>query len=113
MRVFELLRGVKFAAIGAYAESFDHTLNHRLNLFGYLYLAGLAGGKFADSGNSRAVNDRWGSGVMADEMKAIQRVKPELVAQIRFVEWTAEGRLRHAAEWLPRAKPPRSPRFNC
>ena len=22
---------------------------------------------------------------------------PELVAQIRFVEWTAEGRLRHAA----------------
>ena len=28
------------------------TLNHRLNLFGYLYLAGLAGGeKYADSGN--------------------------------------------------------------
>ncbi|RPH56510.1 MAG: hypothetical protein EHM89_15335 [Acidobacteria bacterium] len=24
-------------------------------------------------------------------------MKPELVAQIRFVEWTAEGRLRHAA----------------
>ena len=27
----------------------------------------------------------------------MQWVKPELVAQIRFVEWTAEGRLRHAA----------------
>jgi para-nitrobenzyl esterase len=27
------------------------TLNHRLNLFGYLYLADLAGPKFADSGN--------------------------------------------------------------
>jgi para-nitrobenzyl esterase len=27
------------------------TLNHRLNVFGYLYLAGLGGGKFADSGN--------------------------------------------------------------
>ena len=23
-------------------------------------------------------------------------VKPQLVAQIRFVEWTADGRLRHA-----------------
>ena len=33
----------------------------------------------------------------ADEMRETQWVKPELVAQIRFVEWTAEGRLRHAA----------------
>ena len=33
----------------------------------------------------------------ADEMRKTQWVKPELVAQIRFVEWTAEGRLRHAA----------------
>lgn len=24
-------------------------------------------------------------------------VRPKLVAQVRFVEWTAEGRLRHAA----------------
>jgi bifunctional non-homologous end joining protein LigD len=24
-------------------------------------------------------------------------IRPELVAQVRFVEWTAEGRLRHAA----------------
>jgi bifunctional non-homologous end joining protein LigD len=36
-------------------------------------------------------------GVTADEMREMQWVKPELVAQIRFVEWTAEGRLRHAA----------------
>ncbi len=27
----------------------------------------------------------------------MQWVKPELVGQVRFVEWTAEGRLRHAA----------------
>ena len=33
----------------------------------------------------------------ADEMREMQWVQPELVAQIRFVEWTAEGRLRHAA----------------
>ena len=30
-------------------------------------------------------------------LQGMQWVTPELVAQIRFVEWTAEGRLRHAA----------------
>ena len=30
-------------------------------------------------------------------MRETQWVRPELVAQVRFVEWTAEGRLRHAA----------------
>ena len=33
----------------------------------------------------------------AEEMREMQWVKPGLVAQIRFVECTAEGRLRHAA----------------
>jgi ATP-dependent DNA ligase len=35
--------------------------------------------------------------VKADEMGVMQWVRPKLVAQIRFVEWTAESRLRHAA----------------
>ena len=39
---------------------------------------------------------RWGSGVTAEDMSEMQWCKPELVVQIRFVEWTAEGRLRHA-----------------
>jgi bifunctional non-homologous end joining protein LigD len=30
-------------------------------------------------------------------MKEMQWVKPKLVAQIRFVEWTNDGHLRHAA----------------
>ena len=30
-------------------------------------------------------------------MREMQWVTPALVAQIRFVEWTAEGHLRHAA----------------
>ena len=42
-------------------------------------------------------SSRWGGGVTADEMREMQWVRPELVAQVRFVEWTAEGRLRHAA----------------
>jgi ATP-dependent DNA ligase len=39
---------------------------------------------------------RWGSGVTAEDMKDTQWVRPALVVQIRFLEWTAEGRLRHA-----------------
>lgn len=48
-------------------------------------------GKALDSRSSR-----WGGGVTADEMREIQWVKPKLVVQIRFVEWTADS-LRHAA----------------
>ena len=44
-----------------------------------------------------AKSSRWGGGVTAEEVREMQWVKPDLVAQIRFVEWTADGRLRHAA----------------
>jgi ATP-dependent DNA ligase len=50
---------------------------------------------FADLPNSRS--DRRGGGVTAEEMRKMQWVRPEVVVQVRFVEWTAEGRLRHAA----------------
>ena len=39
---------------------------------------------------------RWGGGITADQMREMHWTKPQLVAQIRFVEWTAENRLRHA-----------------
>jgi bifunctional non-homologous end joining protein LigD len=50
---------------------------------------------FADLPNSTA--SHWGGGVTADQMAEMQWVKPQLVAQIRFVEWTADDHLRHAA----------------
>src|SRR5688572_18543153 len=50
---------------------------------------------FVDLPNSKS--SRWGGGITAEEMREMQWVRPELVAQIWFVEWTAEGRLRHAA----------------
>lgn len=40
---------------------------------------------------------RWGGGIPADEMQAMRWTKPQLVAQVRFTEWTADNRLRHAA----------------
>ena len=38
-----------------------------------------------------------GEGVTADETTEIKWLKPKLVAQNRFTEWTGAGNLRHAA----------------
>lgn len=52
---------------------------------------------------------RWGGGVTAEQMREMQWIKPELVAQIKFVEWTADNRLRHAVFLgLRDDKPPRN-----
>jgi bifunctional non-homologous end joining protein LigD len=40
---------------------------------------------------------RWGGGVTAEQMQEMQWTRPEAVVQIRFAEWTADSRLRHAA----------------
>jgi bifunctional non-homologous end joining protein LigD len=50
---------------------------------------------FADLPSGKA--SHWGGGVTAEQMDEMCWVKPKLVAQIRFVEWTADGHLRHAA----------------
>lgn len=40
---------------------------------------------------------RWGGGVTADQMHEMRWTRPLLLAQVRFTEWTADSRLRHAA----------------
>jgi bifunctional non-homologous end joining protein LigD len=44
-----------------------------------------------------ARTSRWGGGVTAEQMHEMQWVEPKLVAQVRFVEWTGDSHLRHAA----------------
>lgn len=39
---------------------------------------------------------RWGEGLTAEDMEKCVWVKPELVAQIEFLEWTASDHLRHS-----------------
>jgi DNA ligase D-like protein (predicted ligase) len=39
---------------------------------------------------------RWGEGLTADDMKKCVWVRPELVAQIEFLEWTDGDHLRHS-----------------
>jgi bifunctional non-homologous end joining protein LigD len=61
---------------------------------------------FVDLPNSKS--SHWGGGVTAEQMKDMRWLKLKLVAQIRFVEWTADGHLRHAAFLgLRTDKPPR------
>jgi bifunctional non-homologous end joining protein LigD len=50
---------------------------------------------YVDLPNSKS--SHWGTGVTAEEMHEITWVRPRVVVQVRFVEWTAEGNLRHAA----------------
>lgn len=53
-------------------------------------------------------SNRWGSGIILEDLEELQWVKPRLVVQIRFVEWTAEAMSRHAAFLGVRTdKPPR------
>ncbi len=44
-----------------------------------------------------AASGHWGGGITADQMPEMRWTRPRLVAQIRFTEWTADKRLRHAA----------------
>ena len=67
----------------------------RRDVFRQLKLLHQATCPFSDLPNSKT--SRWGAGVTAEEMDEMQWLTPKLVAQIRFVEWTAEGHLRHAA----------------
>ena len=39
---------------------------------------------------------RWGQGLTAEKMAICRWLKPVLVGQFEFVEWTAEGHLRHS-----------------
>lgn len=51
---------------------------------------------FADLPN-HTKKSRWGEGITPEDMATFQWLKPVVVAQVRFVEWTADGHLRHAA----------------
>ncbi len=43
-----------------------------------------------------ARSGRWGEGLTADKMKQCRWLKPVLVGQVEFVEWTPDKHLRHS-----------------
>jgi bifunctional non-homologous end joining protein LigD len=44
-----------------------------------------------------ARRNRWGYGLTKEEMENCRWLKPKLVAQIEFTEWTPDGHLRHSS----------------
>jgi bifunctional non-homologous end joining protein LigD len=51
---------------------------------------------FTDLPNTER-KSRWGDGITPEDITTFPWVRPTLVLQVRFVEWTADGHLRHAA----------------
>jgi len=51
---------------------------------------------FLDLPNSTG-RTHWGEGITAEDMRSLRWVKPRVVVQVRFVEWTADVHLRHSA----------------
>src|SRR5438552_5858287 len=49
---------------------------------------------FVDLPNSRG-RSRWGEGITEEDMTKLKWVKPKLVVESAFVEWTRDGLLRH------------------
>lgn len=65
----------------------------REQLFGRFRTLQIAECPFANLPEKRS--GRWGTGLTAAKMKECRWLKPLLVAQIEFVEWTADNHLRH------------------
>jgi bifunctional non-homologous end joining protein LigD len=39
----------------------------------------------------------WGEGITANDMASFEWVKPVIVVEVAFTEWTRDGNLRHAS----------------
>lgn len=78
-----------------YAGKVGTGFNHQLlaSLHAQFERRRIAASPFVDLPLQR--KPRYGQGMTAAAMKDVTWVKPELVAQVRFTEWTNEGSLRH------------------
>jgi bifunctional non-homologous end joining protein LigD len=66
---------------------------------------------FVNLPNSAGKTSHWGEWITADEMKTIAWVRPVLVVEVTFTEWTRDSGLRHAAfAGFREDKPPRQVR---
>jgi bifunctional non-homologous end joining protein LigD len=68
----------------------------RATLAPLLERLGVSSTPFVNLPNSTG-RSHWGEGITAEDMRALRWVKPALVAEVSFVEWTRDGLLRHPA----------------
>lgn len=71
------------------------TAAQRAALFDVLKPLTIAACPFTDLPTGKT--GHWGEGVTEADMKILKWVKPALVAEIAFTEWTRDGHLRHSA----------------
>jgi bifunctional non-homologous end joining protein LigD len=67
---------------------------HKAALFERMKSLETSGCPFADLPTGKT--SHWGEGVTEDDMKKLRWVRPTLVAEIGFTEWTRDGHLRHS-----------------
>ena len=85
--------GRKLMSAGKVRSGF--TPHSRALLFDRLKPLVTAACPFANLPTSRT--SHWGEGITAEEMTLLTWVKPRLVVEVAFTEWTRDGSLRHAA----------------
>lgn len=83
--------GKKLLYAGKVGSGFDHALLKSLHA--QFRARRIAACPFANLPMMR--RPRFGLGMTATAMRSVTWVKPELVCQVRFTEWTADGMLRH------------------
>jgi bifunctional non-homologous end joining protein LigD len=67
----------------------------RADVMGRIAHAGTDRCPFVNLPNSTG-KSRWGEGITAEDMKTLRWVKPSVVVEVGFVEWPADGLLRHS-----------------
>ncbi len=72
------------------------TSETRANVWRRISLLTIARCPFVNLPNSTG-KSHWGEGITAEDMKILRWVKPEVVIDVAFTEWTAGGNLRHAS----------------
>ena len=84
--------GAKLIFAGKVRQGFDPSSRRKL----FETLAPLATAKCPFANLPSSKKSHFGEGVTAEDMKKLKWLKPKLVAQVRFAEWTTYGLLRHA-----------------
>jgi bifunctional non-homologous end joining protein LigD len=84
--------GDKLIFAGKVRQGFNPTSRSRL----YETLARFPAAKCPFTNLPSSKKSHFGEGVTAEDMKKLRWLKPQLVAQVQFAEWTNYGLLRHA-----------------
>ncbi len=73
------------------------TPHARADVFARLRPLGSGRCPFANLPNSGGRTSHWGEGITPEEMTLLAWVRPAIVVEVAFTEWTLDGNLRHAS----------------